>query len=265
MPVVRANGININYEERGAGDPLILIMGLGANGPVWEAHVKEYERHFRCILMDNRGVGLSDKPAGPYTTEMMADDTAGLMQALGIRKARVAGISMGGAIAQKLAVKYPERVQSALIISSWAKCDPFAVRVFEHFKKMRATSTPAEFMELLQIWIFAAKFTAEHLDDLKKGLEDARLNPAPQPQYAFEAQADACISHDSTRELGKIQCPCQIIVGRDDIFTPLKFSEYLHKHIAKSEIDIYDMCGHAVHWENLERFNRSSADFLLKH
>lgn len=85
MPIVRANGININFEERGQGEPLILIMGLGADGSVWELDAQAYEQHFRCILMDNRGAGFSDKPAGPYTTEMMADDTAGLLDALGIK------------------------------------------------------------------------------------------------------------------------------------------------------------------------------------
>lgn len=263
MPDVNVNGINIHYEERGQGDPLILIMGLGADGPVWEEHVKEYEKHFRCILMDNRGVGQSDKPEGPYTTDMMAADTADMMDAIGISKARVAGISMGGAIAQKLAINYPEKVQSAVIISSWAKCDPYAITVFEHFKKMRAHSTMEDFMELLQIWIFAAKFTAEHLDDLKQGQNDAGMNPAPQPQYAFDAQADACITHDTTSELGKIKCPCQIVVGRDDIFTPLKFSEELNKNISNSEILILEKCGHAVHWEDLETFNQKSAEFLL--
>src|SRR6185369_250818 len=97
MPNVTANGIKLHYEERGQGEPLILLMGLGAPGSKWAEHVAAYEQHFRCFLIDNRGAGESDKPTGPYTTRMMAHDTAGLMQALGIQNARVAGLSMGSA------------------------------------------------------------------------------------------------------------------------------------------------------------------------
>ena len=86
MPTVVSNGIRIHYEERGSGDPLILIMGLGAPGSRWEDHAASYEKHFRCILMDNRGAGESDRPLGPYTTKMMADDTASLMTGVGYRK-----------------------------------------------------------------------------------------------------------------------------------------------------------------------------------
>jgi len=95
MPSVMVNGVRIAYQEVGAGAPLLLIMGLGAPGALWEKHVEAYARHFRCILMDNRGAGESDKPQGPYTTSMMADDAAGLLDHLGIDSARVAGISMG--------------------------------------------------------------------------------------------------------------------------------------------------------------------------
>src|SRR6476660_9398247 len=107
MPTVVSNGIRMHYEEQGSGDPLILIMGLGAPGSRWMDHVAAYEKRFRCFLIDNRGAGDPDKPDGPYTTKMMADDTAGLMQALGIENARIAGISMGSAIAQELALSYP--------------------------------------------------------------------------------------------------------------------------------------------------------------
>ena len=86
MPLIETNGIKFNYEERGSGEPLICIMGVTAPGGVWDAHAQAWESHFRCILGDNRGVGLTDKPEGPYTTAMMADDYAGLMDKLGIKQ-----------------------------------------------------------------------------------------------------------------------------------------------------------------------------------
>src|SRR5262249_7925090 len=153
MAQVKTNGITLNYEEQGSGEPLILLMGLGAPGGKWADHVAAYAQHFRCILIDNRGAGESDKPDGPYTTRQLADDAAGLMQALGIECAHVAGLSMGSGIAQELALAYPARVRSLVLISSWARCDAYTRAVLEHFRKMRALATPADFVQLLQLWI----------------------------------------------------------------------------------------------------------------
>ncbi len=262
MAMVRANGININYEERGQGEPLILIMGLGANGATWELHAQAYEKHFRCILMDNRGAGLSDKPLGPNTTAMMADDTAGLMDALGIEKARVAGISMGGAIAQSLALQHPGKVQRMVLVSTWARCNAYVKIVFKHFKKMRAAADTGDFMELLQLWIFAADHTAAHLDVLLQGQQEARENPIPMPQHAFNAQCDACITHDTLDRLDAIKVPTLITVGDTDIFTPFAFSKAIHDRISASELLVLERTGHAHHWEKLDEFNSKTTAFL---
>lgn len=265
MPDVQANGITIHYEERGSGDPLILIMGLGADGPVWEEHAKEYEKHFRCILVDNRGAGGTDKPDGPYTTKMMADDTAGLMDSLGIERAHVNGISMGGAIGQELAINYPDKVRSLVLVSTWAKCNEYATIVFDHFAKMRRVAPPNEFMELLQLWIFAPPFYEANLDALRQGQQDAVENPNPMPQHAFEAQCAACTGHDTTGRLDRIQAPTLITIADQDIFTPPAFSDYLHEHIAGSEILRLEGAGHAHHWEDLARFNGETTAFMKKH
>lgn len=264
MPIVQANGVNINYEERGEGEPLILIMGLGADGSVWEEHAQAYEKHFRCILMDNRGAGLSDKPDGPYTTEMMADDTAGLMDALGIKNARIAGISMGGAIAQSLVLRHPDKVKNMVLISTWARCDTYAKVVFENFKKMRAVADPGDFMELLQLWIFAADYTEANHPDLIQAQQDAREVENPMPQHAFDAQCDACITHDTLDELHKIDVPTLITIGTADIFTPFAFSDAIHNRIGGSEMFVLERVGHAHHWEKLDEFNSKTTQFLLE-
>jgi pimeloyl-ACP methyl ester carboxylesterase len=265
MPIVRANGININYEERGAGEPLILIMGLGADGSAWELHAQVYEQHFRCILMDNRGAGLSDKPEGPYTTAMMADDTAGLMDALGIETAHVAGISMGGAIAQNLALRYPTKVRCMVLVSTWAQCDTYTRIVFEHFKKMRVAADPGDFTELLQLWIFAAEHVEAQHEDLLQAQQEARANENPMPQHAFDAQCDACTTHDTLENLHRIQIPTLITVGDTDIFTPYRFSKVIHENITGSELFVLDRVGHAHHWEKLDEFNHKTTTFLQSH
>jgi len=281
MARVRANGIEIAYEEQGQGDPLVLIMGLGADGSLWEDHVRAYQEHFRCIMMDNRGAGGSDKPKGPYTTKMMAADTAGLMDALGIEKARVAGISMGGC----LALDYPDKVRSQVLVSTWPKCNTYAAVVFEHLKSMRALASPSDFTRLLQLWIYAAPYFEENLEELCEAQQEAADNYMPlhafaaqcdacithdtldrlMPLHAFAAQCDACITHDTLDRLGEIRVPTLISVGEDDIFTPMHFAQTIHQRITNSKLIVFPGCGHVHHWENLDEFNSKTLTFLKMH
>lgn len=261
MPRVISNGITINYEERGAGDPLLLIMGLGAPGSLWEEHVAAYEKHFRCILMDNRGAGDSDKPRGPYTTRMMAEDTAGLMRGLGIDNARVAGISMGSAIAQELALAYPEKVRSMVLISSWSRCDKYTRAVFEHFARMRSIASPADFTQLLQLWIASAPYYEENNDQM---IQDQELaGESYMPLEAFTAQCEACKNHNSYDRLDGITIPTLLTVGDADIFTPLHLTAEMHARMKSSVMQVFPGCGHIHHWEDLNHFNDVSLKFLL--
>jgi len=263
MPFVNANGIRMHYEERGSGDPLVLLMGLSAPGSAWEEHVQAYERHFRCIILDNRGAGESDKPAGPYTTAMMAEDTAGVMQALGIQQARVAGISMGSGIAQELALRHPELVRSLVLVASWARCDHYTTAVFEHFQRMRALASPADFTQLLQLWIFTAGHYEAHYEELVQGQREA--GAAYMDLQSFCAQADACITHDTLDRLPRIQAPALLTCGGADIFTPLRLSEAMRERLPSAELLVLPGLGHCHHWEDLETFNRETTAFLLAH
>ncbi len=137
MPYVQTNGINLYYEEKGSGEPLLLIMGITAAGSVWEKHVAYWQQFFRCIIGDNRGVGLSDKPISSYTTEQMADDYSGLLQQLNIPSAHVVGCSMGSTIAQQLALRHPDKVKSLVLMCTWARCDPMAKTIFGHLKNIK--------------------------------------------------------------------------------------------------------------------------------
>jgi len=118
MPFVQTNGIQFYYEERGSAnaEPLLLIMGITAPGAVWEPHASYWEKEFRCIIGDNRGVGKSEKPLGPYSTAQMADDYAGLLDELQLKNVHVVGCSMGSTIAQQLAVRHPNKVRSLVLM-----------------------------------------------------------------------------------------------------------------------------------------------------
>ena len=260
---VDSNGAQIYFQERGAGEPLVLLMGFGADGDVWEKHVVEYEKHFHCIILDNRGVGKSDHPMGPYSTAMMAEDTVAVMDHLKVGMARVAGISMGGAIAQELALNFPDRVRSLVLISTWPNFNNYAKTVYENLKKLRVTSDPGTFMELLQLWIFAPPYYQENIDELKAGQEGAASNPNPQTQNGFNGQLDACINHNTVDRLDQINMPTLITIGMMDIFTPPAFSQILHDRIQGSKMVEFPTGGHVHHWEDLDNFNNTTTQFLL--
>lgn len=267
MPHISTNGIQMYYEEQGSGDPLLLIMGITAPGAVWEAHAGEWDKSFRCIIGDNRGVGQTDKPEGPYTSAMMADDYAGLLDELGIEKARVVGCSMGSIIAQQLALRHPEKVQSAVLMCTWARCDRYAKSVFQHMMHCKARMRPEEFMNYIQLLIFTKPFWDN--DDTHQGILDGRADAAngaaPQPLHAMEAQAAACIDHDVYSQLAEIKVPSLVIGGKDDIFTPAWMAEETAAALPESDLHLYDGAGHAFHWEKLDDFNPRVLEWLKAH
>jgi pimeloyl-ACP methyl ester carboxylesterase len=252
--------VKLHYETVGTGPPLVLVMGLGAPGSLWELHVNAYAREFCCIIPDNRGAGDSPQPAGPYSSEMMARDTLALMDDLDIGSARVAGISMGSVIAQSMALLAPERVRSMVLVSSWARCDQYMKDVFESFERLRAVVSPEHFMQLLHLWIFAPEFFDSHYDDLLIGRAEAQYNTMS--DHAFSAQCAACINHDTLDRLEEIRTPCLLTVGDADIFTPLRCSRQMHERLPHSELAIFPGLAHCHHWEDLKTFNETTMKFL---
>ncbi|MGA7192424.1 MAG: alpha/beta hydrolase [Anaerolineales bacterium] len=118
MPKISINNINLYYEKSGQGAPLLFIHGLGSSTQDWESQVKEFSKNYQVIVFDLRGHGQSDKPAGPYSMALFASDTAGLLNALGIKSAHIVGISLGGAVAFQLAIDSPSLVKTLTIVNS---------------------------------------------------------------------------------------------------------------------------------------------------
>ena len=267
MPIIQANGIKINYEETGTGEPLLLIMGITAPWSVWEQHSNFWSQSFRCIMPDNRGVGHSDKPSGNYSSEMMADDHAALLRELGVEKARVVGVSMGSIIAQQLAIRHPDLVQSTVLMCPWARCDNYAKSVFNLMINTKARLTPDEFMEFIQLLIFAKGSwddDATHQGFLS-GRQDAANDANPQPLHGLVGQAIACIEHNVVDELNKISCSSLVIGGEQDIFTPPWMANEVANGIPNAELHLYPGAGHAFHWERIDDFNPRVRDWLLSH
>lgn len=264
MPHIYTNGINLYYEARGAGEPLLLIMGITAPGAVWEKHAAYWEKDFRCIIADNRGVGLSDKPAGPYTTAQMADDYAGLLEALQVPQARVVGCSMGSTIAQQLAIRHPDKVKSLVLMCTWARCDNMARTVFQHMMHCKARFRPEEFSLYIQLLIYSkSSWDNQPMNaELEEGRLQAATDPQPQPLHALEAQAAACMTHNALTGLREISVSALVIGGQEDVFTPRWMAEEVAGAIPGAALHLYEKSGHAFHWENLDDFNPRVRDWL---
>jgi pimeloyl-ACP methyl ester carboxylesterase len=263
LPVekVEVEGCPISYRVVGAGSPLLLIMGLGADGSVWQQHVESYARRFRCIIVDNRGVGRSGAPEGPYSTSQMADDCAAVVRAATNSPVAVVGLSMGGAIAQELALRHSSLVNGLVLVSAWARCDGYLSEVFDHLSATHGALDPQTFSRLLQLLIWSPPYVSEHLEELQATRYE--LGPAV-PQSAFAAQCTACKNHEALSRLGLLKIPTLITAGADDVFTVPENAEQLHRAIPGSELEII-AGGHAHHWEQLELFNDLTLSWLDRH
>lgn len=255
------------YEEEGSGDPLLLIMGITAPGSVWEKHVSFWKKEFRCLIPDNRGVGLSDTPNDPYTSRQMASDYAGLLDSMHIKTVRVVGCSMGSIIAQYLAIDFSEKVRSCVLMCPWARCDQRAQAIFQNMIACKEKLPAEEFTRYLQLLIFSKRYwdNPENVAALRNSREEAAGQINSQSLIGLQNQVAACMSHDSVDELPKIKLPVLVIGGQEDIFTPPWMAKGVAAGITGSDIHLYEGCGHAFHWEAIEDFNPRIMEWLRSH
>ncbi len=266
MPRVQAGSIQMNYEEQGSGEPLILIPYLAAEQACYAFQVPEYAKHFRCISVDPRGAGESDKPAGTYSTEMLADDVAALMHTLGIASAHVYGVSLGGAVGMWLAAKHPQRVKSLSLHSTWPRSDAYLKAVVGGWQLVarQLDDMPEAVIQALFPWCFTPQLYDSRPEYLQALSDFVRARPR-QPLDAFLRQSDAVIAHDAQAQLARIQAPTQITFGRHDQVCSTRFAEPLRQAIAKSELHVFEDCSHAGLYENVAAFNEVTLAFLRRH
>jgi pimeloyl-ACP methyl ester carboxylesterase len=265
MPTVKVRDIQIYYQETGQGDPLVLLMGWGGDHTAWALQIPAFAGEFRCITPDNRGAGRSDQPDIAYTIRMMADDTVGLMDALGIQRAHVGGLSMGGMIAQEIAINCPERVRTLQLHAALARIDPFLRAIGQALIRARAASSREEFIRTLLPWILTPRTYAERPEFVELMVQRLLENPYPASLTGLTRQGEACWAHDTVDRLGRIRCPTLITVGAEDIFVPLRFSRVLQERIPGAELLVIEGGGHGYVWEVFEVFNDACLRFLRRH
>jgi 3-oxoadipate enol-lactonase len=265
MPKINANNITMNFEQQGKGEPLILIPYLSADHACYAFQVAEYAKHFTCISLDLRGTGETDNPQGAYSTDVLADDVASFMQAAGINKAHVAGLSLGAAIGMWLAVRHPEKVKSLSLHSSWPKTDPFVKTVVEGWQMTARAlkSVPEMVIRGIFPWCFTPELYETKPEYISSLADFVRSRPA-QTIQSFLQQSNAVLEHNIEEHLAGITAPTQITFGHQDMLTSTRFAERL-RSIRGSELVIFEGCAHAPIYEKVDEFNETTLAFLRRH
>ncbi len=262
MPKVRVGDIEIFYEEAGRGPALLLIMGFGGDHLAWGYQFRVFAEHRRVIAFDNRGVGQTDAPDIPYTTAMMADDAAGLLDALGVDTADVIGVSMGGMIAQELALRHPGRVRSLHLGCTLARPDAYLRALVAAWRTLRTALSREDMLRAVALWLFAPVTYEERPEFVEMVIQTALANPFPQTLTGFLRQGEAILGHDTLDRLPAIRCPTLVSVAEDDILVPPRFSRLLAARIPGARLQVVPAAGHVYFWERPETFNRLCLEFL---
>ncbi len=264
MPTATVNGINLNYELEGEGpETIVLINGLADDLESWGFQVPAFlEAGYRVLRFDNRGIGASDAPAGPYTSRMMAADAKALVDHLQITRFHLMGVSMGGMISQEYALAYPEDLKSVTFACTYAAPGPFCSRMFSMWADLAPTLGVPFIMRDVTLWAFTVPFFSERPDEAAEFEADmAQLDMSTD---AYLAQLNVIQTHDSTERIPSLRVPTLVLAGDEDILIPTRLSKELADLMPEAQWRTTPG-GHACLWEHPDQFNTTFLDFVRAH
>jgi pimeloyl-ACP methyl ester carboxylesterase len=262
MPHASAGGLRVFYETHGEGEPLLLLPGLGADHHLFDLQREALARQHRLILVDNRDAGASDEAGASYGIAEMAQDALAVADHVGAGRFHVLGMSMGGAIAQQVALQAPDRVASLVLASTWGRTDAFLRAVLEGWRLMIARLTPEEFLAAQAPWLFSARFLASPTPEATALLQAMREGGWPRSVAAFERQLQACAGHDALAVLAILQTPTLVLVGEDDILTPPRYGRAVAAMLGRAELALLLGAAHACLLEAPKPFAERVLRFL---
>lgn len=264
MPVAQVNGIEIDYLLEGDGpETVVMVNGLADEKESWGFQTPDLlAAGYRVLTFDNRGVGKTAKPAGPYTTRQLADDAKALVDSLGITGFHLMGTSMGGMISQEYAINHGGDLKSLTLSSTYAAPGPFCGRMFAMWADMAPILGVPFVMRDVTLWAFTLPFFEARGAELAEF--EAAMASTTQPLEAYLAQLSSIRTHDTTDRLDRIAAPTLVIAGEDDILIPVDLSRRLHQGIRGSEWKTTPG-GHASIWEHPKPFNDAVIDFISRH
>jgi 3-oxoadipate enol-lactonase len=251
--------VRIAWEKRGAGIPVVLVHGLGYARWGWEPVADLLAERFELLLLDNRGIGDSAAPPGPYTVAEMAGDVLTVMDEAGVEHGHVVGTSLGGMIAQELALSAPERVEKLVLVCT-TPGGSNAAPMPEPTVKLIAEAPTVEPLVALRRFVENA-LAPDPPEELVARILAHRLATA-QPSTAWAAQAAAGASFDAWDRLGKIAAPTLVVHGTEDVVVDPGNADLLARLIPDARVEWFEGCGHLLFWEEPDRFVEVVGEFV---
>ncbi len=255
------------FDRLGRGAPLLLIGGMGCDRHFWgKPQLQRLAEDYDVVVFDNHGIGESDVPPGPCTIEAMADDATGLLNELDIDSVHVLGFSMGAMIALQLAARHPTAVRSLFVASGTARSDAW-MKYKQVFNERLLSLVPDDtaFRELRArmnlLWMFSSEFCARS-DAVEQVL--SRMQASDQSREGYLWQSHALQRHDATAVLSQVRCPTLVVVGSEDILTPIRYAKEIAGGIPGAELRVIDGVGHAWMIEKPDVFTSCVLDFLAR-
>jgi pimeloyl-ACP methyl ester carboxylesterase len=264
MPFAKVNDIDLHYKLDGDGaETVVLINGLADDVETWFAQMDDFlSAGYRVLRIDNRGIGASSKPAGPYSSRMLADDAKALVDLLGVADFHLMGVSMGGMIAQEYALAYPGDLRTATFGCTYAAPGPFCSRMFAMWADLAPVLGVPFVMRDVTLWAFTLPFFENRGSDLEEF--ETAMRYIDQPVHAYLAQLAVIQNHDTTDRLSQISVPSLVLAGAEDILIPVALSRRLHEGVPGSQWAT-TKGGHACLWEHPAEFNKTFLDFIGRH
>lgn len=263
MPTANVNGVSLNYSidnEGARGETVVLVNGLADDLESWGFQVPALvQAGFRVLRFDNRGIGRSERPAGRYTSRMMADDAKALVDHLGIGDFHLMGVSMGGMIAQEYALAYPADLRSVTLACTYGKADAFCQAMFAMWADLARKIDVPFVMRDVALWAFTGPFFNERPQDAAEfAAAMAQLDMSPE---AYLSQLNVIQQHDALDRVGRIGVPTFVLAGEEDILIPVRLSRQLREAIPGARWGTVPG-GHACLWETPDPFNAAFIDFV---
>jgi pimeloyl-ACP methyl ester carboxylesterase len=262
MAKVEVGGREFHYERAGSGEPLLLIQGMSGTHLSWgEAFKGALEQGFDVVAFDNRGIGLSAPVDGPFTIAEMAKDTEGLLDALGLESAHVVGISMGGMIAQELALAHPERLRSLTLGCTYCGGPGSQLMPEENLQKLVAGMSSGDREKAIRAGYEVNLSPAFRAHEGHFAAFQEMATTVPAAKATIELQAQAIFGHDTSGRLGEISAPTLIVHGTEDGVLPFPNGEMIASLMPAARFEVLDGIGHMFWWEEPQR----SAELIREH
>jgi 3-oxoadipate enol-lactonase len=264
MPVAKIGKYDINYIDEGEGPPVLLIHGLAGDLSAWKPQVAALRENHRVVAFDNRGAGLSTQVDEPITTTDLARDTVALMEALGISNAQIVGRSMGGAVAQIMAIERPDLVRSLVLCASFAKLDPLGARVLTNMRQVLEWrgNWADHARHSVQNFVGYEFYNREH--DKVRQIE-ALIGGETRLPACYVQQNFACLEHDTLSRLGQISCPTLIMGGMNDPICSPTSQQWMADGISEARVVMFDGCSHFFLMENPQKFMSTLTGWIAEH